>query len=103
MREIAGLTQKDVAELVGMKKEVWTKYEKGQLSPKAYHMVIICNRFKVSPDYIYRGTLFGVHPGIGQELVARMPDLVRRTKSILQGMGIDISSDTPPRWWLPLE
>lgn len=91
-----------MAELVGHNKHAWTKWEAGDNAPPPYRMEIICRRFKVSQDFIYRGTLFGVHPGIGMQLAAQSPELVEATKRILEGMGIAPSSNTAPMWWLPL-
>jgi transcriptional regulator with XRE-family HTH domain len=104
LRESVGLTQLQMAKMIGYKtKQVWTKYEGGKLTPKPYHMVIVAARLRVSLDYVYRGTLFGVHPGIGQELVARKPELIQATRHILRDMGIDQASGTAPTWWLPLQ
>jgi transcriptional regulator with XRE-family HTH domain len=97
-------SQKVMASMAGLQtKQAWTKYESGAIMPDPWKMVAICARCRVSMAYIYSGTLFGVHPGIGQKLVARMPSLVQNTTRSLHNMGISQASGTAPTWRLPLE
>ncbi len=81
------MTQLALSTAIHVDKSAWTKYEKGQLLPNPYKMLEVCTLFKVSMDYLYRGTLFGVHPDLAIELVARDPGLAENTKRILHGMG----------------
>lgn len=101
LRLTANQTQKQMGDLLGVQKEAWTKYEAGDLTPAPYKMEAICARFKVSMEYIYRGTLFGVHPGLAPLLAAQDPSLATRTSHILQGMGMDPTSSMESMPWLP--
>ncbi len=92
LREVHGMTQLALATAIHVDKSAWTKYEKGHLLPNPYKMLEVCARFRVSMDYLYRGTLFGVHPDLAVELAARDPELAVNTKRILQSTGTGMIS-----------
>ena len=96
LRELHGLTQEAMATQIGFGKQAWTKYESGSQLPNVFLMLEVCARFRVSIDYVYRGTLFGVHPDLAAELAARDPELVANTNRILRGMGTSQFSGMAP-------
>ena len=53
LRELRGeMSQKDAANLIGMKQQAWALYEKGQSSPGAKLIQKICCAFHVSSDWL---------------------------------------------------
>jgi len=78
------MTQGEMAELIGVDQSAWSKYESGKKLPDTFRLRAICARFKVSYEYIYVGTLIGVHPRLAMELAARSPILAQRTSSTLK-------------------
>lgn len=57
VREHLDLTTKDIADLVDVSVSTWTKYEKGSRKPPLKRIKKICEKCKVSADYLL-GTKF---------------------------------------------
>lgn len=87
VREIADVTQVQMAEWLDANQGTISKWEDGRRLLPPYKALVVCARFRVSMDYIYRGTLWGVHPALAADLVSRMPELAANTKRIARGMG----------------
>lgn len=52
LRENAKLTQKQVAEKLGIEQTVYSRYETGRADIKPFQLIKICNYYKVSADYL---------------------------------------------------
>ena len=53
VREEKGLSQKEVADLLGIDRTVYTKYENGYELIPIKHLITFCNQFQVSVDFIF--------------------------------------------------
>jgi hypothetical protein len=51
----------------------WSRWERGERIIPPHVAIEVCDRFRVSMDYIYRGRLIGVHPDLAKALLARYP------------------------------
>lgn len=77
IREIAGLGQIAVANLLKQDQSTWSKWEAGKRgAPPVLVMIQFADRFRCSLDTIYRGVLNGTHPDLAKALLRRVPDLV---------------------------
>lgn len=52
LREDRGLTQKEIAAVLGTTQQVYSRYEKGENEMPVRHVVALCRYYKVSADYI---------------------------------------------------
>jgi len=52
LREDADMTQKNVAQLLGIDQRVYSTYETGKRDIPLRHLVILADFYKVSVDYI---------------------------------------------------
>lgn len=52
LRENAGYKQKDVAEHLGIRPTVYSRYERGENDMKPFQIIELCNFYKVSADYL---------------------------------------------------
>jgi transcriptional regulator with XRE-family HTH domain len=52
VRKTLGLTQKQVAEIMGITEQNYQRYEYGKTTPTLEKLVKFCNDFKVSLDYL---------------------------------------------------
>jgi transcriptional regulator with XRE-family HTH domain len=77
VRQAAGLTQKEVGDLIGVASNTVTSWEKGKNAVLAYYAIKFCNVFKVSLDYLFRGSLQGVDGELAVFLVEMHPELRR--------------------------
>lgn len=98
VRELADVTQVQLAEILAANQGTIAKWEAGQRLLPPYKGLAFCARFRVSMEYLYRGTLFGVHPALAAQLMALQPELGVNTRRILRGMGIDPKSGTAAMW-----
>ena len=53
LRENAKLTQKEVADKLGIEQTVYSRYETGRADIKPFQLVKLCNFYRVSADYIF--------------------------------------------------
>lgn len=52
VREMRGLTQKEVAEAIGTTQQLYSKYELGEVDMSIDRFKRICQFLKVDPDFI---------------------------------------------------
>ena len=52
LREDADLSQRQLAEILGMHKTTYTNYETGKREPPFFFVIILAKYFNVSLDYI---------------------------------------------------
>ncbi len=52
LREKNGLSQSDIAKILGTTQQVYSRYETGQNELPIRHLVTLCKFYKVSADYI---------------------------------------------------
>lgn len=62
VRRAAGLTQEQLGELLGVSRQAVSRWESGQTSPDAATLAALCEKLRVSADYV----LLGREPGEGQ-------------------------------------
>lgn len=62
VRRAAGLTQEQLGELLGVSRQAVSRWESGQTSPDAATLAALCEKLRVSADYV----LLGKEPGEGQ-------------------------------------
>jgi transcriptional regulator with XRE-family HTH domain len=77
-RTISGLTQQEIADLVGCSQGEWSRWERGvRAPPDPAIMVVACRRLRISMDYIYRGLLIGVQPSMADALFKAHPEALK--------------------------
>lgn len=64
VRDLAGVTQEAICEVLAVDQSTWSKWEKGVRTPPISAMSAFATRFKVSLDFIYRGQPVGLHPDL---------------------------------------
>ena len=52
LREDRGLTQKEIAAVLGTTQQVYSRYEKGENEMPVRHVIALCRYYKVSADYL---------------------------------------------------
>lgn len=52
LREDAEKSQKDIAEILGMKQQQYARYESGKQEIPFHHVIVLARYYKVSLDYI---------------------------------------------------
>ncbi len=52
LREDSDKTQKEIAELLGTSQTMYARYERGANELPIRHLIILCQYYKVSADYI---------------------------------------------------
>ncbi|GAN79813.1 helix-turn-helix domain-containing protein [Acidocella aminolytica] len=72
VRELAGITQLELSEILGTTQAKWSKYELGMNMPDPMSMIEFCAKFGVTLDYIYRGL---VSSRCSREMVSRLGEL----------------------------
>ena len=55
VRKAAGLTQEQLGELLGVTRQAVSKWESGQTSPDAATLAALCEKLRVSADYVLLG------------------------------------------------
>jgi transcriptional regulator with XRE-family HTH domain len=76
IREEVGETQARVAEVAGVGQATWQRYESGECMPDPFLLVTFCRKFRVSMDYVFRGTLEGVQRDLALRLYRKHGSLV---------------------------
>ena len=76
IRELAGKTQEEVCEALGIDQSTYSKWEAGKRLPNLFAMISFARRFRVSLDFIFLGRQAGVHPGLADVLQLSHPDLL---------------------------
>ena len=52
LRENIGVKQKDIAEHLGIRPTVYSRYERGENDMKPFQLIQLCNYYRVSADYL---------------------------------------------------
>lgn len=52
LREDRGLTQKEIAAVLGTTQQVYSRYEKGENEMPVRHVITLCRYYEVSADYL---------------------------------------------------
>jgi transcriptional regulator with XRE-family HTH domain len=81
IRGLAGLTQEQVAALLGVDQSQWSRWERGIRPADPLVMVKFVSRARATLDLIYRGVTIGSHPDLVKLLEASVPDLLVREPS----------------------
>ena len=55
VRKAAGLTQEQLGELLGVSRQAVSRWESGQTSPDAATLAALCEKLRVSADYLLLG------------------------------------------------
>lgn len=76
VRQMVGLTQVKLGELLQVDQSAVGKWETGSRMPDPYKMSAVCARFGVTMDFVYRGRLEGVNRELALALAQAHPDLV---------------------------
>ncbi len=71
LRLLSGKTQDQMVTAAAQGR--WSRWENGERVIPPHVAIDVCNRFRVSMDYIYRGSLIGVHPDLATALLERYP------------------------------
>lgn len=64
------------AKQMGIPKNTWRGWEKGEKYPDPFHLVRFCDLHGFTTDFIYRGRLRGIEEDVQIRLAAEFPDLV---------------------------
>ena len=83
VRDIMGLSQNAMANIVGVTQTAWGKYELGQRTPDQFEIPRIAAKLKISVPYILRGCLDDVEREMAIRLAARHPQLVQNMNKCL--------------------
>lgn len=76
IRALAGVTQEQICEVLGVDQSTWSKWERGERLPDLFVMSRFAARARTSLDLIYRGELSGTHPELRRLLLLRIPELL---------------------------
>lgn len=93
IRDLAGVTQEALCELLGVDQSTYSKWEKGKRVPDVLVMTAFAARFKTSLDFLYRGAPIGMHPDLVHLLRTGYPSLVADMPTDMdQGRDMALSS-----------
>lgn len=76
-REILGLTQAEVGDLIGVTKDAVGLYERGLRWPDEFRALKMLSKLKISRAYLVEGSLQGVDRELAILLAAAHPELAR--------------------------
>ena len=68
LRERYGIPQKELANLINVKRPVYTQYENENVTLPLIHLITICDYFNVSLDYIFNFTEIKNYPESKKEI-----------------------------------
>lgn len=89
VREAMGLSQQEIADLIGLHQTAWSLYERGLRFPDQFEVVRLAAKLKISLPYLLEATLEGVERELAIRLAARHPELVEPTSTVPRtGMGL---------------
>ena len=71
VRELTGRTQDEM--VADASQGQWSRWETGERLIPPVAAIEVCNRLRISMDYIYRGHLLGVHPELAKYLWGQHP------------------------------
>jgi len=52
LREDRDKTQQEIADILGTSQTMYARYERGANELPIHHLIVLCNYYKVSADYI---------------------------------------------------
>ena len=52
LREDNDLTQSEIAKILGTSQTMYARYERGSNELPAHHLILLCDYYKVSADYL---------------------------------------------------
>ena len=76
VREAKGMTQSEIAELVGLHQTAWSLYERGLRFPDQFEVPRLLAKLRISRDYLMDGSLEGIEADLAIRLAAAHPELV---------------------------
>jgi transcriptional regulator with XRE-family HTH domain len=82
VREALGMSQEQIAILVGVHQTSWSKYELGQRMPHPAHVIRFCGKLHITVPYLLSGKLEDVGRDLAIHLAARHPELVPPTSTV---------------------
>ena len=74
-RELVSGSQSQLARDVGVQRSMIQKIEAGQRNPSIYLLQSICHVLRISPQYLFAGSLQGVDGELAVMLLERHPEL----------------------------
>ena len=76
IRELAGVTQEALCEVLHVDQSTYSKWEKGKRLPDVLVLIKFAARFRTSLDFLFRGAPIGMHPELLHLLRLGHPGLV---------------------------
>lgn len=73
VRELIGIKQTELSAELKLTQGEWSRWETEARAAPPHLMIEVCNRLQISMDYIYRGSLLGVHPDLAEQLLKAHP------------------------------
>lgn len=73
---VAGLSQSEIGRAVRVDQSTVNKWFHGDRLPSVYQMVLFCEAYGCSLEFIYRGSFDGVRRDLAVRLAATFPQLV---------------------------
>jgi len=77
VRHAKGMTQRQIAEFVGLDQTTWSAYERGIRFPDQLGAVRLLAKLKISRDYLMDGVLRGVEADLAIRLALAHPNQLR--------------------------
>ena len=77
VREARGMTQAEIAALVGLSDSAWSLYERGLRFPDTFEATRLLAKLRISREYLLEGKLAGVETGLAIRLAAAHPHLAK--------------------------
>lgn len=72
------------AKAMGIPKNTWRGWEKGEKYPDPFQCVRFCDATGFTMDFIYRGRLRGIEEDVQIRLAAQYPDLVDEAPDVVR-------------------
>lgn len=76
VREAMRKTQAEMADIIGVHQTAWSLYERGQRFPDSFDAIRICDKLKITLDYLLTGDLNEVEPVLATVLSLQHPELI---------------------------
>lgn len=90
VREALGLSQAEIAEIVGLDQTAWSQYERGGRFPDYFRLPDLCKKLQISMDYLLEGDLDGVERRLAIALASQHPELANHRQVKLTGADQEI-------------
>lgn len=79
IRELAGVKQDDLCQVLGVDQSTYSKWERGRRLPDVLVLIEFAARFRTTLDFLFRGSPGGMHPDLVHLLRIGYPALVADT------------------------